>query len=106
MSSALPVYDEHVPEPPGDYPMEGPAPFDDPSALRAAYAEIEDAEPDDDEPDDDGRKSQKDRLADLAVELFDLVVDATGAPFAVPKDGPGIARPLRGGRKSLRAELA
>lgn len=47
MNAPLPIYDEHTPEPPGDYPVEGPAPLDDPTALHTAYAKIKDAEPDD-----------------------------------------------------------
>jgi len=47
-----------------------------------------------------------DRLVDLAQERFSFGVTTTGEVFAVATDGPNIARPLRGGRRSLRSELA
>jgi len=47
-----------------------------------------------------------DRLVTLAQERFSFGVTTTGEVFAVATDGPNIARPLRGGRRSLRSELA
>jgi len=56
----------------------------------------------------DGKKkrSQASELVDLAVEMFRIGVASSGEPFAVPRDGPLVARMLRGGRDSLRAHLA
>lgn len=45
-------------------------------------------------------------LVALAERYYRLVGAVTGESFAVPVDGPYVARPLRGGRSSLRAELA
>jgi hypothetical protein len=42
----------------------------------------------------------------MALERYDFGVSLDGAPFALPKTGPKIARPFRGGRTGLRAELA
>lgn len=56
---------------------------------------------------DEGRgPSQATLLRRIALERYDLFVSEDGAPFAVLKDGPRIARPFRGGRSALRAELA
>jgi hypothetical protein len=46
------------------------------------------------------------KLVELAQERFTLGVTTTGEAYAVPTDGPNVARVLRGGRRSLRAELA
>jgi hypothetical protein len=46
------------------------------------------------------------QLVELAKERFTLGVTTTGEAFAVPIDGPNVARVLRGGRRSLRSELA
>jgi hypothetical protein len=45
-------------------------------------------------------------LIKLARDSYRFGVTVTGDVFAVPLQGPNIARPLRGGRRSLRAELA
>ena len=52
------------------------------------------------------RKSQSTELVELAVERYDFGRATTGEPFGVPRDGPYVARMLRGGSHSLRAELA
>lgn len=51
-------------------------------------------------------KSASTTLVGLALERFRLGVDRADEPFAVALTGPQIARPLRGGKDSLRAELA
>jgi hypothetical protein len=51
-------------------------------------------------------KSVATRLIAMAEECYRLGVTTTGEAFAVPVDGPNVARLLRGGRRSLRAELA
>jgi hypothetical protein len=45
-------------------------------------------------------------LVKLAEERYRFGLMPTGEAFAVPIDGPNVARLLRGGRRSLRAELA
>ena len=52
------------------------------------------------------KKSQATVLAELAIDRFDLGVTPEGEPYATPKTGPRLVRMLRGGRTSLRAELA
>ena len=47
-----------------------------------------------------------DKLVILADQLFTFGRSDTGDLYAVPKDGPNIARPLRGSGMSVRAELA
>ncbi len=61
---------------------------------------------DDEQPAEVGKRSQADRLVDLARERYDLGITATGDAFGVTRSGPRIARMLRGGSQSLRAELA
>jgi hypothetical protein len=46
------------------------------------------------------------QLVTMARECYRSGVTANGDVFGVPSAGPNIARPLRGGRRSLRAELA
>ncbi|MDQ3104925.1 MAG: hypothetical protein M3Q87_06840, partial [Actinomycetota bacterium] len=46
------------------------------------------------------------KLVELAKERFTFGVTTTGEAYAVPIDGPNVARVLRGGRRSLRSELA
>jgi hypothetical protein len=46
------------------------------------------------------------RLVEMAHATFTLGVTATGETFAVPIDGPNVARVLRGGQRSVRTELA
>jgi hypothetical protein len=58
--------------------------------------------------DEDGSQqgpTQAEILAGYAQERYTLHRDRDDQPYALPKDGPPIARYLRGGR-SLRAELA
>ncbi|MEM7342483.1 MAG: ATP-binding protein [Actinomycetota bacterium] len=45
-------------------------------------------------------------LVDLAQELYEFGTATTGEAFGVPLDGPRVTFLLRGGRQSLRAELA
>lgn len=45
-------------------------------------------------------------IVNMAKELYTFGVTNTGDTFAVPVDGPNIARVMRGGRRSLRSELA
>jgi hypothetical protein len=56
--------------------------------------------------DDAGKTSAATALVRLARERYTLRVTPEGEPFAMPIDGPRVARLLRGGRGSLRAELA
>ena len=53
-----------------------------------------------------GRPSQAGELVALATSWYRFGQGPDGEPFAVARAGPGIARMLRGGRASLRAELA
>jgi len=53
-----------------------------------------------------GKDSTATRLVELARERFTFGVTTTGEAYAVPVDGPNVARVLRGGRRSLRSELA
>lgn len=53
-----------------------------------------------------GGDSRATALVNLAKEKFTFGVTSTGEVYAVAIDGPNVARPLRGGRRSLRAELA
>jgi hypothetical protein len=53
-----------------------------------------------------GKRSVATELVKIAKERFTLGVTTTGEAFAVPVDGPNVARVLRGGRRSLRSELA
>lgn len=53
-----------------------------------------------------GGSSVATQLVELAHERYRLGVTQTGEAYAVPVDGPNVARVLRGGRRSLRAELA
>lgn len=55
---------------------------------------------------DSPKPTQSTILVDLAHERYRLGRASTGEPFAVPLDGPHVARLLRGGRDSMRAELA
>lgn len=54
----------------------------------------------------DEKLSAATTLVYLARERYELGVTVDGEPFAVAKDGPHIARMLRGGKTGLRAELA
>jgi hypothetical protein len=50
--------------------------------------------------------SQARRLLDLALELYKPIVAETGGSFLVPREGPRVVRPLRGGQRSFSCELA
>lgn len=50
--------------------------------------------------------SQATELVELGLELYDFGRSSSGDAFAVPRRGPFVARMLRGGSASLRAELA
>jgi hypothetical protein len=52
------------------------------------------------------KKAQATTLVELAQERYRFAMSTEGKPFAVELDGPNIARMLRGGHDSLRAELA
>jgi hypothetical protein len=52
------------------------------------------------------QKSVATRLVELAERDYQLGCTPDGEPYAIPKQGPPIVRQLRGGRQSLRAELA
>ncbi|WP_432571182.1 ATP-binding protein [Kineococcus sp. SYSU DK005] len=45
-------------------------------------------------------------LAEMAQERYEFACTDSGEPFAIPTTGPRIPRMLRGGRDSLRSELA
>ena len=45
-------------------------------------------------------------LVRLATDRYELGISEDDEPYAIPKNGPRIARLLRGGKASLRAELA
>ena len=52
------------------------------------------------------KRSQADRLVEIARELYDFGVSDTGDTYAVRKSGPPIAVPFRGHTQAVRAELA
>jgi len=54
----------------------------------------------------DGKTSVATRLVQLFKELYDVSLADDGTVFAVPKSGPRLVHPLRGGRLSLRSALA
>lgn len=51
-------------------------------------------------------KSAATLLVDMARDAYDLGVSDSGEPFGIPKRGPPVVHMLRGGRASLRGELA
>lgn len=53
-----------------------------------------------------GKSSISTELVKLAEERFTIGITTTGEAYAVAIDGPNVAPVLRGGRRSLRAELA
>ncbi|MGW2092072.1 hypothetical protein [Promicromonospora sukumoe] len=53
-----------------------------------------------------GQKSAAAVLVDLALKRYDLGCTPDGDAYAVPRTGGNVVRMLRGGRSSLRAELA
>ena len=46
------------------------------------------------------------QLVELVEKKYAVGITPTGEPYAVPKDGPCVVRLLRGGRGSLRADIA
>jgi hypothetical protein len=52
------------------------------------------------------KKSVATRLVELVTARYELGCTPVGEPYAIPHDGPRVVRLLRGGRGSLRAELA
>jgi hypothetical protein len=54
---------------------------------------------------DDGKQSQASRLVAMAIDAYELVLGEDGRPYAVDRDGPAVAVPLRG-REGLRTRLA
>ena len=52
------------------------------------------------------KKSAASALAALAEELYDFGVSKEGEPYALPKQGPRVVSMLRGGKASLRTQLA
>lgn len=71
-----------------------------PSYRPAADAGANDA------PGEQGRPSQATQLCQLAETSYRFTCTPSGEPFAVSLAGSNLARMLRGGRHSLRAELA
>src|SRR5215468_409435 len=57
-------------------------------------------------PDKKERKSAATELVELAQERYTFGVSDTGETFAVPIDGPKVVAMLRGGKASLRSQLA
>jgi hypothetical protein len=55
---------------------------------------------------DKERKSVATVLVDIAHERYDFALSTDGDTFAIPKHGPLVVSLLRGGKKSLRAQLA
>lgn len=53
-----------------------------------------------------GRPRQADQLVRMALERYDFGVSKTGDTFGISKNGPGIARLMRGSAASIRADLA
>ena len=58
------------------------------------------------EADDLGRKSVATVLVEIAQDRYRFGASTDGDTFAVPKTGPQLVSLLRGGKKSLRAQLA
>lgn len=54
----------------------------------------------------EGRKSASTVLVEIAEELYAFAVSDSGETFAVPKAGHKVVVMLRGGKRSLRAQLA
>ncbi|OIQ84053.1 hypothetical protein GALL_341330 [mine drainage metagenome] len=55
---------------------------------------------------DESRKSAAAQLVDLALERYTFGVTPEGDPYAIPLPGGHVVRMLRGGRSSLRGEIA
>lgn len=55
---------------------------------------------------DGAKRSAATRLVELALQLYELHVDDTGAPFAIQRDGANLALPFRAGSLGMRAHLA
>lgn len=54
----------------------------------------------------EGKRSVASVMVDIATQKYDLGISSKDVPFAVPKDGAKVIKMLRGGKGSLRAELA
>lgn len=61
---------------------------------------------DDDAPKGRRTPSQASQLVELALGHYRLGISTSGQPFAIPRNGPQVALALRGGGRSLRAELS
>ena len=57
-------------------------------------------------PDKDRKPTQAELLVGLARDVYDFGVSTSGDAFAIPLDGPRIARRFRGGQSELRSRLA
>jgi hypothetical protein len=81
---------------------------DDGRPIPAAPAGAAEALPQQSAPDEEKGKgpSQASVLRTMALERYRFVAGEDGTPWAVPKTGARVARPFRGGRLGLRAELA
>lgn len=55
---------------------------------------------------DKERKSASTQLVEIAKEMYDFGVSDAGDTFGVPRDGAKVVRLLRGGKTSLRGQLA
>lgn len=76
------------------------------SATGHPYCGCREADADDADDADAPKKSQADRLVDLALDLYEVGISTRAEPFAVPKTGPRLATMFRGAGGSLRAQLA
>lgn len=72
------------------------------------YPEPEDPDAAADEPpaEEERKQTQAEILAEIAEKRYVFGQSPEGEPFALPIDGARVARPLRGSRAGLRAELA
>lgn len=110
--------DQHHRGAPAAWPAALDTPTSSTSSTTSAAAEQQDDEPppiEDEQQDDDEcdtpRRSIASRLVDLALERYRFTATPDGEPYAIPLPGAPtgnghIVRMLRGGRQSLRAELA
>lgn len=53
-----------------------------------------------------GQQSASTQLVEIALELYEFGVSTDGETYAIPSEGPRVLRMLRGGKTSLRAQLA
>lgn len=52
------------------------------------------------------KKSASTILVEIALDRYDFYVGDSGETFAIPKNGPTVTLPVRGGKVSLRKQLA